>query len=96
MIKVYGYSDDIIVIENENECIEEINCYDADVRIWFTDKTQCLVHYGKKDLAVWDIKIENKGEGFVEKANCNDENAEVYSDILIVNADIASYKVFRK
>lgn len=94
MVKVYGYSDDIVEVEDNNgKCIEEIDCFDSDVRIWFTDKTQVLIHYGKKNLAVWDIKVENKGSGFIDKHICNDESADIYSDIVFVNADIASYKV---
>lgn len=94
MVKVYGYNDDIVVVEyNDGNAIEEIDCYNADVRIWFTDKTQILVHYGKKNFAVWDIKVENKGSGFIDKKICNDESADIYSDIVLVNADIASYKV---
>lgn len=94
MIRVYGYSEDIVEVEDDSgNCLREIDCYDADVRIWFTDKTQILVHYGKPNLAVWEIKVENKCEGFWNKKICNDESAEIYSDIVEVNADIAGCKV---
>ena len=49
MIKVYGYSDDNLVIEGAPYPYDEISCFERIVRIAFTDGTIIDAWYGKKD-----------------------------------------------
>ena len=81
MIRIYGASDDLVEIEGSEYKEDEIGCYNHNVRIWFKDGTVILVGYGKEDLAVWWIKVENSGLGYWTLTECDDEDAEIYSDI---------------
>ena len=88
MIKVYGYSDDLLCIDGHDE--GEIDCYDKVVRIAFDDGTVIWCRYGKPDLAVWQIEVEAYGSARRSLELCTDENAEVYSDIFTIDAKVAS------
>ena len=48
MAKVYGYSDDIVVIEHLDGGCTEIDCYDKDVAIEFGDGT--VIHRPGSEL----------------------------------------------
>ena len=48
MIRVYGYSDDNLVVEGAPYPNDEISCFDRIVRISFTDGTIIDAWYGKK------------------------------------------------
>ena len=91
MAKVYGYSDDIVVIEHIEGGCTEIDCYDKDVAIQFEDGTVIHIGYGKDDKAIWRIKITTCGVARYEKSDCEDENAEIYSDILEIEAEAVSW-----
>lgn len=87
MLKVYGYSDDVICIEGAAHPDNEIGCYDEDVRLWFSDGTRAMVHYGKPGIGgVWSITLERRGTANPILTQCDDEDAEVYSDILEIDA----------
>lgn len=81
MIRIYGASDDLVEIEGSEYQEDEIGCYNSQVRIWFKDGTVIMIGYPKEDTAVWWVKVENKGIGYWKITECNDENAEIYSDI---------------
>ena len=81
MIRIYGASDDLVEIEGSEYQEDEIGCYNSQVRIWFKDGTVILVGYPKEDTAVWWIKVENSGIGYWSITECDDEDAEIYSDI---------------
>lgn len=87
MVKVYGYSDDLVEIDGAPYPYDEVGCYDRDVRIWFDDGTVIRVGYGKQELAVWYIEVEEKGTAKSELQICEDEEAEIYSDIFEIEAD---------
>ena len=95
MAKVYGYSDDIVVIEHIEGGCTEIDCYDKDVSIRFEDGTVIHIGYGKDDKAIWWIKITTCGGANCEKTDCEDEDAEIYSDILEIEAEAVSWAFVR-
>ena len=94
MIKIYGVSDDLIeidgsVVENEIGC----NFNDAKARIYFGDGTIIRVYYSKPDCAVWGIEVERKGFANQTLQICDDEDADVYSDVFEIDSEIINYKV---
>ena len=88
MAKVYGYSDDIVVIEHLEGGCTEIDCSESDVVITFEDGTDILVGYGKEDKAIWWIKIATNGSAYCDLIPCDDENAEIYSDVFEIEAEV--------
>ena len=80
MNKVYGTSDDLIEIEGELN--EEINVINKAVLLIFNDGTILIVKYGKLELAIWEITILKKGELFDHIEKCDNQNADIYSDIV--------------
>lgn len=96
MIKIYGYSDDLVEIEGSNYKTNEIECYNKDVRINFVDGTQILIGYSKPHCAVWWIQIETLGTEWHNLTECEDENAEIYSDIFEIESEIKSHSVIKK
>lgn len=93
MIRIYGASDDLVEIEGSNYQEDEIGCFDYNVRIWFKDGTVILVGYGKEYAAVWWIKVEQSGAGNWTLTECNDEDAEIYSDIFEIDSEIERHEV---
>lgn len=93
MVKIYGCSDDLVEIEGSNYDEAEIDCYDAYVRIFFTDGTIIRVGYSKPHLAVWYIEIEEKGTAKQALTICEDENADPYSDVFMIDAEIERHTV---
>lgn len=97
MIKIYGYSDDLVEIEGSNYRYREIDCFEKDVRIRFLDGTVIRVGYGhpQKDGGIWWIEVERKGESESLIDYCNDENAEIYSDIFLIDSEIKSHTLLK-
>lgn len=93
MIKVYGCSDDLVEIEGSTYEEDEIGCYDRDVLIDFVDGTKIRVHYGKPDLAVWAITVEQRGTAPQILTKCEDEEADIYSDVFEIDAEVQRHKV---
>lgn len=96
MVKVYGCSDDLVEIENGKYKEDEIGCYGKDVRIQFIDGTVIRVGYSKKTIAVWFIEVENKGSAKQFLEICEDENADIYSDVFEIDSEIQSHSVVEK
>ena len=94
--KIYGYSDDLVIIEEDNIITEEIDCYERDVLITFQDNTVICVGYSKPDIAVWYISVENAGSAESTLTVCDDEDADVYSDIFEINSQVAEFSVINK
>lgn len=82
--KVYGYSDDIVCINDS----DEIDCFNSDTVIVFSDSTVIRIGYSKAGIGVWWIDIEHLGEAESKLTYCTDEEAEIYSDIFETNADV--------
>lgn len=93
MAKVYGYSDDIVCIEHLEGGCTEIDCYDQIVVIQFDDNTTIRCGYGKESGGIWWIKVTQKGTAYHELRVCEDEDAEVYSDILEIDAEAVLYSL---
>lgn len=97
MLKIKGYSDDIIEIDGWDETNKvlakkyhygEIDCFDRRVKIWFTDGTIILCDYGKPEGAIWLIKVLKKGTARQTLTICLDEDSKDYSDIFEIDAEI--------
>jgi hypothetical protein len=83
--KVYGASDDLIEVEG-GKCEGEVGCYGTDdaergVLLVFSDGTLLEVKYGKGDRGIWRITLIHAGSAFEAIEQCDDEEAEVHSDI---------------
>jgi len=95
MIKVYGYSDDNLVIEGAPYPYDEISCFERIVRIDFTDGTIIDTWYGKKGQAIWTIKVIKKGTARQTLTICEDEDADIYSDVFEIEADFVGYELLK-
>ena len=95
MIRIYGASDDLVEIEGSEYQENEIGCFEVKVRIWFEDGTVILVSYGKQDLAVWSIVIEKVGTAKFDLQICEDEDADIYSDIFEIDSEIVRHEVIK-
>jgi hypothetical protein len=79
--KVYGVSDDLIEFEGD-DLEGEVSCYDDECLIFFTDGTILSCKYGKADLGIWQFTIIQKGKLFDKIEICEDEDDDIYSDIV--------------
>lgn len=95
MTKVYGYSDDNLVVEGAPYPNDEISCFDRIVRIAFTDGTIIEAWYGKKGQAIWTIEVIEKGTARQTLTICEDEDADIYSDVFEIDADFAGHELFK-
>lgn len=94
MVKIYGCSDDYVVIEGS--CYEkQIDCYEKDVRIYFWDGTVIRVGYCKPNLGVWYIIVEDTGTAPQSLKVCQDEDAEIYSDVFEIESEIMSHELVK-
>lgn len=80
--KIYGQSDDLI--EFRGDIDDEIGAYKAqDKGILLSDGTVLECSYPKTPgLGVWGFKLIRAGNLFDRIEECNDEDAEVYSDVV--------------
>lgn len=93
MAKVYGYSDDIVCIEHVDGGCTEADCYDRDVVMTFTDGTIIRAGYSKNGNGIWWIEVEEQGTAYHSLEVCDNEDAEVYSDVFYIDAELLSYSV---
>ena len=96
LVTVYGSSDDLVEIEGSEYKEDEIGCFERNVRIWFRDGTIILVGYPKKDKGIWWVKTEQKGTAMSITTYCDDEDADIYSDVFSINSEIVKHEVVRK
>lgn len=96
MTKIYGTSDDLCEIEGSEYTEDEIGCYDSDVRIRFVDGTVIRVGYPKADSAIWWIEVEKQGTAAQSFTVCENEDANPYSDIFEIDAEIKSHSVIKR
>lgn len=96
MVKVYGVSDDLVIIEGSAYKEDEIDCFGKDVRIRFLDGTVIRIGYPKHDAAIWWIDIERKGTAAQRLDVCNDEDAQIYSDVFCIDSEIESNSVIKR
>lgn len=93
VVTIYGYSDDTVEIENSNYNEGSIDCFDKDVRLWFSDGTIIRIGYCKPKLGVWYIVREHVGTAEQTLLVCEDEDADPYSDVFCINAEIERHEV---
>lgn len=93
MVKIYGCSDDLVEIKNSNYKENEIDCYEKNVIIKFKDETKIKIGYEKNNMAIWWIKVLYKGNANQTLQICDDENAEIYSDIFEIDSEIVSHRL---
>ena len=91
MIKVYGYSDDNLVIEGAPYPADEISCFEEEVQVWFSDGTIIRCGYPKEGKAIWWIKVLVDGTGESKLTVCDDEDADVYSDVFEIDAEYVKH-----
>lgn len=84
MVKVYGFSDDVVEIEDSEYKYEEIGCYASEVRMWFTDGTVVLVRYVE---GVWRIDVEHKGSAKIYFTSWEDRA------VLNIEAEVKNHEV---
>lgn len=87
MTKVYGYSDDNLVIKDAPYPYDEISCFEQTVKVWFKDGTVIRCGYGKADKGIWGIDVIQAGTAKYTLNSCDDEDAEVYSDVFEIDAE---------
>ena len=83
MIKVSGYSDDVVEIEGGTQWWnDEIDAYDQDVIIYFRDGTILRMTYD----GAWKAVVEKEGTAkhTIEKLIQNDD---YYSDLFTIETD---------
>lgn len=95
MVTIYGYSDDLVVVEHSEHGDHEIDCYDREIRFRFTDGTVIRIGYGKENLGVWYIEREHVGTAEQTLLICEDEDADPYSDVFSIEAEIESHDVLK-
>ena len=92
--KVYGYSDDNLVIDGAPYPADEIGCFNSEVMVRFSDDTMIKAGYGKESNGgVWCIKVINKGTAPQTLTECFDEDADPYSDVFEIDADYVWHEV---
>ena len=86
MVKVYGYSDDNVVIEGADYPFDEVGCYEQKVTVWFTDGTIIEVNYD--DNGIWRINEKAGGHAPRTLKVCDGTDEDDYSDIFKIDADV--------
>lgn len=95
MVKIYGASDDLVEIEG-SAYEQEIGCYERDVRIRFLDGTIIHVGYPKEGIGVWWIEVEADGSAEHTLTICDNEDADIYSDVFEIDSEIKSHRLIKK
>lgn len=91
-VTIYGYSDDLVEIENSQYKEDEIDCYDKAIRFFFVDGTIISICYAQG--GVWKITHEAIGKAWYELTRCEDDDGDAYSDVFKIDSEIISYEVF--
>ena len=79
--KVYGASDDLIEMDGDVDGEVMISASGTSLLI-FSDGTLLEIGYGKGEAAIWWINVLRPGALLYKKVPCDDEDAEVYSDVV--------------
>ena len=96
MVRVWGYSDDLCAIDGSKYKENEIGCFERDVRIRFLDGTIIRIGYPKYGAAIWWIEVEHKGTAEQRLSICDDEDADIYSDVFEIDSEIKSHHVIKR
>lgn len=87
--QVFGYSDDVLYIDSDN-VQEEIDCYEEDVKVYFTDGTVIIFTY--EHTGLWKCEVVNVGTALYEVTEANNPYSDNYSDIFRIHADFERYE----
>lgn len=89
--KIYGQSDDLI--EFRGDIDDEIGAFNAKGKgILLSDGTLLECSYPKvPGLGVWGFKVLRAGSLFDRIEECNDEDAEVYSDVVFFKDGLTDF-----
>ena len=83
--KVYGASDDLVEFEGELRGEVGCSCTDDDdckgVLVVMSDGTLLVVKYGKHGRGIWGISLLHKGKLLDRIDQCDDVDADPYSDV---------------
>lgn len=99
MVRVYGESDDLVIIDGTKTEYDEIACYGFEevCHIEFDDETKIAVSYPKKvdgvEIGVWAIFVKKQGTAQQKLEECFDEEADCYSDVFEIDSEIKDVKV---
>lgn len=77
-VTIYGYSDDLVEIENSQYKEDEIDCYDKAIRFYFVDGTIISICYAQG--GVWKITHEAIGKAWYELTRCEDDDDDAYKN----------------
>lgn len=66
------------------------------MRIRFVDGTVIRVGYPKTDAAIWWIEVEKQGTAAQSLTVCENEDANPYSDVFEIDAEIKSHSVIKR
>lgn len=94
--RIYGYSDDTVVIQGAGNTFDDVECFQMDVILTFDDGSIVRCMYGKQDKAIWSIDFVSYGSAHYVRNVCDDENAPIYSDELWINAYVTDVKKVRR
>lgn len=88
---IYGTSDDLI--EFEGAFSGEVGAYGTDdedkgVLIVISDGTLLEVKYGKGGQGIWGITVLKKGAAYDSFEPCDDEEADIYSDVVTLRGEV--------
>lgn len=90
-VTIYGYSDDLVEIENSQYKEDEIECFDvAGVRLFLDDGTVLFVCYSS---GVWRIFIEQEGSAPHQHKVCQETSDDDYSDEFYTEADVVRHEI---
>lgn len=84
MIKIYGCSDDYVIIKGEHFSRQFDLSFGEECRVIFADGTSFSISYGNQERGTWDVTELRKGERFVELIPFESEDSANYSDIVIM------------
>ena len=81
---IYGYSDDLIEVDGDVHGEHP----DDEAFLIVSDGTILNIKYGKDSMAVWEIRLIEKGTLFVTINPCFDEDADRYSDTAMFKSGV--------
>lgn len=81
MVRIYGFSDDLVEIEGAGRWDDEYGCYNRDAIIYFDDGTVLRMTY---DDGRWKAVVENKGTANYRITKLVDGD-DYYSDLFEID-----------
>lgn len=99
MLRIYGESDDLVIVEGTKTNYDEIGYYGfgETCYIEFDDETKIAISYPKHvdgvEIGVWAVVVEKQGTAQQKLEECFDEEADWYTDIFEIDSEIKNVKV---